>query len=94
MARRLEDLDTWVQNAVSTVERNGFAVVEKTSDAPGCWVVWHYDESYRQAHTRVFASELEALRWALNEGDGSAVSFVPWGSTPHESIEARRAAAS
>jgi hypothetical protein len=93
MARSLDSLDTWVQNAVSTVERAGFAVVEKTSDSPGCWVVWHYDESYRQAHTRVFASELEALRWAHNECAGHAVSFVSWGSTPYESIEARKAEA-
>lgn len=79
---KLDALGQYEQNAVRTVERSGFAVVEKAPEVPGCWVAWHYDESYRQGATRVFGTEVDALRWALNEAAGHRVTFVPWGQSP------------
>lgn len=91
---RLAALGDYEQNAVRTVVRAGFAVVERASDTPGCWVAWHYDESYRQGHTKVFGTEVDALRWALNEAAGHRVTFVPWGQSPLDVYAAAKEKAS
>lgn len=90
MTSRLDTLGNYEQTAVRTVERNGFAVVERAPEAPGCWVAWHYDESYRQGATKVFGTEVAALRWALDEAAGHKVTFVPWGRCPLDVIAAAK----
>lgn len=86
MAKPLSELGEYEQNAVRTVTRAGYAVVEKATEVPGCWVVWNWDVSYRQGDARVFSTELDALRWAHGEEAHHAVTFVPWGSSPHEVV--------
>ena len=76
---RIDALGSYEQTAVKTVERHGFAVVERAPQVTGCWVAWHHDPSYRQGEVKVFGVEVEALRWALNEAAGHKVTFVPWG---------------
>lgn len=85
---RFDSLGDYERAAVRTVERHGFAVVERTPAAPGCWVVWNYDQSYSQHATKVFGAEVEALRWALGEAAGHRVTFVPWGQSPGEVVSA------
>lgn len=49
----------------------------------GAWVVWHYDQSYRQEDVHVFADELDALRWSQAHKDhGYVVTFVRFGGCP------------
>lgn len=85
---RIDELGAYEQTAVRTVERHGFAVVERAPEVTGCWVAWHWDESYRQRALRVFGTELEALRWALSEASGHKVTFVPWGQSAEEADDA------
>lgn len=90
MAKPLTDLGQYEQQAVRTVEREGYAVVEKAPEITGCWVAWHYDQSYRQKDTHVFGTELEALRWAMRQQANHEVTFVPWGSSPEDVIKAAK----
>lgn len=85
---KLDQLGEYEKQAVRTVERQGFSVAEKAPEVPGCWVAWHWDESYRQRALRVFGTEVEALRWALSEGAGHKVTFVRWGQSPEEAEDA------
>ena len=85
---KLDQLGEYEKQAVRTVERQGFLVAEKAPEVPGCWVAWHWDESYRQRALRVFGTEVEALRWALGEGAGHKVTFVLWGQSPEEAEDA------
>lgn len=87
---RIDSLGQYEQTAVRTVERHGFAVVEKAPEAPGCWVVWHVDQSYQQGHVMVFGTEVEALRHAVSVQQGYNVTFVPWGSSPWDAENEKR----
>lgn len=50
-------------------------------------MAWNWEQSYRQGDVKVFLSEVEALRWALNESAGHEITFVPWGSSAYEALD-------